>query len=343
MWLCSRLLIVIAIKFIAPLVPSSVIQLDPRAVPDFTPALGWHLFTHFDGGAYKTIVTAGYDYANDGEKHNIVFFPLYPLLVYGVMTLGIPFEVAGTIVNNLGLLGAMLILYSWVEERHNINTARWVTAVLAWCPFSLFGTVTYTEGLFLLVTTAALRSFDKQQYTSAAVWGALATATRVPGAALIPAFLFEAWRERKPPIAYAAALATAVGLLLFMTYCAITFGDPLAFVHAQQPWMQQPSLHKGIRSFLNFATIFASGYLLWRVSKKLAPVAVAYGFSSLALILISGAFLSVSRFLYGNVSLSLALGVLLARYPRWGYPLMSLFAILLLLFSIRFAWKLWVA
>lgn len=328
---------------IAPLVPASVIHLDPRAATDFTPTLSWDIFTHFDGGAYKTIVTAGYDYANDGEKHNIAFFPLYPLLVYAVMILGIPFAVAGTIVNNLALLGAMLLLYSWVEEHNGINAARWATAVLAWCPFSLFGTVTYTEGLFLLVTTAALRAFDKRQYVSAAVWGALATATRVPGAAIIPAFLFVAWRERRPPIAYIAALASGVGLLLFMVYCAIQFKDPIAFVHAQQPWMQQASLFKGIRQFINYVMVFGSGYLLWYESKRLSGVAVSYGFCSLALILISGAFLSVSRFLYGIVSLSIALGVLLARYPRWGYPIFGFFGLSLVLFSIRFAWKLWVA
>jgi hypothetical protein len=107
--------------------------------------------------------------------------------------------------------------------------------------------------------------------------------------------------------------------------------------------MQQPSLFKGIRQLINSVMLFSSAYLLWHVSKQLSRVAVAYGFCSIALILISGAFLSVSRFLYGIVSLSLALGVLLARYPRWGYPILGLFGTLLVLFSIRFAWRLWVA
>lgn len=38
---------------------------------------------------------------------------------------------------------------------------------------------------------------------------------------------------------------------------------------------------------------------------------------------------SVSRYAYGIVSLSLALGILLASHPRWGYAILALFAVLL--------------
>jgi Gpi18-like mannosyltransferase len=101
--------------------------------------------------------------------------------------LAYPFEVAGTLVN-ICFLGAIIIVYLWVEEHHGKSAARWSSAVLAWCPFSLFGTVIYTEGLFLLLSTAALRAFDKKQYFWLALCGALATATRPTGIALIPAF-----------------------------------------------------------------------------------------------------------------------------------------------------------
>lgn len=343
MWLFSRLLIVAAMKFLAPLVPSFVIQLDPHPVPGFTPTFGWDTFSHWDGGGYLEIATLGYDNVDDPQPHNIVWFPLFPLVIYGVMTLGFPPEVAGILVNNLAFLGALGLLYSWVEERHNLSAARWATAVLAWSPLSLFGTVIYTEGLFLLLTTAALRAFDKRQHARAALWGAMATATRVTGAALVPAFLLVAWREQRPAIAYAAGLAASGGLVLFSIYCAIRYGDPLAFVHSQQWWLDNSTVLIGLRRFINIVMILGSGYLLWRLSTKLSRVAVAYGFSTLALIIISKALTSVNRFLYGNVSLSLALGVLFARYPRWGYLIISIFAILLVVFSIRFSWNLWVA
>ena len=272
------------------------------------------------------------------------------------MTLGLPFEVAGTLVNNLAFFGALLLMYRWVEERHGISAARWATAVLAWCPYSLFGTAIYSEGLFLLLTTASLRAFDKRQHAWAALWGAMATATRVTASVLIPTFLFVAWRERRPPIAYAAGLVASAGLLLFIVYCAISFGDPLAFVHAQRGWRTSVGgfdwlawlviFVYGLTSgseFIKVVMIFGGGYLLWRLRDKLSLVVVAYGFFALALLLATGSVMAVDRYAYAIVSLPLALGVLLAQHPRWGYATIGYFAVLLASFAYRFARWYWVA
>lgn len=367
MWLLSRLVIVVAMQLIAPSLhmksPEETPPLPLNFVPGFIPKPGWELFSHWDGAWYRKIATSGYDYINDGHRHSIAFFPLLPLLMRGLMTLGSSAEVAGVLINSLAVLGALLLLYHWVEERHDTNSARWATAVLAWCPFSLFTTVVYTEGLFLLFTTASLRAFDKHQHGWAALWGAISTATRVTGVVLLPAFLFVAWREKRPPIAYVAGLATSGGLLLFSLYCAVHFGDPLTFVHAQSAWQGDGSsvqawmyiwqsllFHATSRHFFavfieltKFLMPLGGGYLLWYMRGKLNPVALAYGFCSLGLITFSGAILSVNRFAYGNVSLSFALGLLLARHTRWGYATMGLFAVILVNFAIRFAWWRFVA
>ena len=356
MWLLSRVVIVVAMQLIAPLLNSSPPDYavgQPGFIPNFVPKMGWELFSHWDGAWYRKIATLGYDYANDGKTHSIAFFPLFPLITRGVMALGLPFDVAGTLVNNLALLGAMLLLYRWAKGHHGISAARWATAVLAWCPFSLFGTVTYTEGLFLLLTTASLRAFNNRQHAWAALFGAMATATRPTGASLVPAFLLVAWRERRRAVAYAAALAAGGGLFLFSVYCAIRFGEPLAFVQVQRAWYDPNtnwlSIIAGVftwerkTNLIPVVMIFGGAYLLWHLRAKLSPVAVAYGFCSLALIITSGVLMSVSRFAYAIVSLSLALGVLFANHPRWGYVTMGLFAILLVEFAIKFAWWHWVA
>ncbi|HEY9846106.1 MAG TPA: mannosyltransferase family protein, partial [Candidatus Caenarcaniphilales bacterium] len=150
LWLLSRLVIIITMQWMAPLIDNPPVNHSyPHLgfVPNYVPTTGWSLFSHWDGAWYRTIATSGYGYT-DGKYSNIAFFPLFPLLTRGVMLLGFPFEVAGTLVNNLAFLGALLILYRWVQERHGTRTAKWATAVLAWCPYSLFATVTYTEGLF---------------------------------------------------------------------------------------------------------------------------------------------------------------------------------------------------
>ncbi len=197
MWLLSRLAIAIAMLLIAPSIPAISWGHVPTA--------SWKVFYSWDSGWYEEIATGGYSYADDGAKHTVAFFPVFPLVVRGVMSLGLPFEVAGTLASSFAFLGALIILYFWVEERYDRKAARWATAALAWCPLSFFGTVIYTEGLFLFLTTAALRAFDKKQHVWAGFWGVLATATRITGVALIPTFLVVSWREGRSAIAYIAS------------------------------------------------------------------------------------------------------------------------------------------
>ncbi len=365
MWLLSRLLIIIAIQLIAPHYPATPAEhaqpFPLNFVPGFIPKTGLELFTHWDAAWFKQIVTQGYDYADDGKMHNIAFFPVFPLAVRTVMTLGFSYEIAGLLVNNLALLGAMILLYRWAKKHHGESAAKWATAVMAWCPFSLFGTVIYSEGLFLLFSTAALMAFEKEQYARAALWGALTTATRVTGVALIPTFLFVAWRERRHQFAYVVGLAASGGLLLFILYCWIRFGDPLAFVHVQKAWGGTSGVNwqgwlamigylfkwqwGAVNAFTKLFMVFGGAYLFWHLRHQLSRVALTYGFFSILLILLSGATLSVNRYVYGIPSASLALGLLLSRHRHrhWGYATMGLFATLLVGFSIRFAWWRWVA
>lgn len=300
MWLLSRLIIAVAMLLIAPSLPA-----PPGGI---APTVGWGVFSAWDSVFYEKIATSGYEYAPDRKEYLVAFFPLFPLLIRGVMNLGLPFEVAGTLVNNFAFLGALIVLYAWIEEQHGINPARWVTAVLAWCPLSLFGTVIYTEGLYLLFSTAALRAFTKQQYGWVALWGAIATATRPTGMALIPAFVIVAWREHRGAIAYAATLAAGGGLLLFSLYCAIRFGEPLLFLHAQQAWRSSlgfdwlgwwkmlMQIAVGTTNWkygsikdpwhpLLFAIILSSSYLFWRFRKQVGTVKLSYAFAFLWLLL----------------------------------------------------------
>ncbi|WP_017315312.1 mannosyltransferase family protein [Mastigocladopsis repens] len=300
MWLVSRLFIWTAMLLVAPNLPA-----PPGGI---APKFGWEVFDAWDSVHYHSIATSGYEFANDGKGHNLAFFPLFPLIVRGFMSLGLPFEVAGTLVSSLAFLAALYCLYFWVEDHHGKPAARWTTAVVAWCPLSMFGTVIYTEGLYLLLSTAALQAFDKQQYGWTVLWGAMATATRPTGLALIPAFLLAAWKQRRPLIAYIAGFGTAIGVLLFTLYCAIHFGDPLGFIHAQRGWrsslgfdwqawwkmLMQIAIgtwnwkHGSIKDPLHplcFVMILGIGYCLWHFRQKLGSQKVDYGFAALVFLL----------------------------------------------------------
>lgn len=400
-WLLSRLIIWIAMLGIAPLLaaPEGGVQVT----------VGWGVFDAWDSIHYRHIAATGYEYANDGKGHNLAFFPVFPLIVRTLMNFGLPFEVAGTLVNNLAFLAAVYYVYFWVKEFYWIGAARWSSIVIAFFPAALFTAVAYTEGLYLFLTAAALRAFDRQNYTWCALWGAIATATRPTGIALIPAFLIAAWMQKRSLKAYLAGLASSLGLLLFSLYSWGFFGHPLAFIHAQRGWrsslgfdwqgwwkmlmqitigstnwqqgaiadplhfllfaivvvlgcllwsnkerMSQAKLDWSLAilillwwvlagdPLINTLTVLGSAYLLWQERNELTPITVIYGFCALGLIFASGGTWSLSRIAYGIVSLSVALGVLLSRHPRWGYFSFSFFIILLATFSIRFAQELWV-
>jgi Gpi18-like mannosyltransferase len=311
MWLLSRLVIAVTMLLIAPSLP-----VPPEGIQA---VFGWEAFSYADSKWYERIATSGYEYHNV-KVPTIAFFPLFPLAIRGVMSLGLPVKVAGTLVNNIAFLGALIVLYLWVEERHGKSIACWATAVLAWCPLSLFGSVIYSEGLFLLCSTAALRAFDKQQYVWAALWGAGVTAARPTGVVLIPTLLIVAWRERRPARAYVAGLLASGGLLLFSLYCAFEFGDSLAFYKAQRAWRppEMSALKGWLKTLMEvvigptngktiansvgttfstepltfdfwypllFVTILGIGYLLWRFRRKFGSFNIFYGFCALELFL----------------------------------------------------------
>jgi Gpi18-like mannosyltransferase len=384
-----------AMLSIAPALPA-----PPGGV---APDVSWGVFSAWDSVFYQQIATSGY--AGD----NVAFFPLFPLCIHALMLLGLSAEVAGMSINNLAFLGALLLLSSWMTRQYGTNAARWSTAVLAWCPMSLFSTVVYTEGLYLLCSTATLRAFEFKQYPGVVVWGMLATATRPTGIAIVPALIMAAGKERRQPIAYLASLAAGSGLVLYSLYCRIYLGDWLAFGHAQQQWERSlgfdvqgwwkmlmqiivgtanwqsgriedplhPLLFVAIvvlgcclwhwRSrfnplkvgygfcililalwllagdpLLNTVAIVGGIYLLWHMRHRLTTIAIAYGFCGLGLLLVSGSTWSLTRLVYGIVSIPIALSLLLSRHPRWGYVTLCFFAILSILFSVRFAQELWV-
>jgi len=396
LWLFSRLLIC-AVMGAACLLPA------PSG--GIAATFDWKLFTAWDSDFYERIAVFGYK-----NPHSIAFFPLFPLIVRGVMALGLPFAVAGTLVNNLAFLAALIFIYNWVANSYSQSVARWTVIALAWFPLSIFGTVVYSEGLYLLFSSVALRAFEQKRYKWVVLGGALATATRPTAIPLIPTFLIVSWRERRKAKAYFASLASGLGLLLYSLYCQIYFQDALAFIHVQKAW--QPvqdffgqdwlktiaQIVVGARNWqkgtivdvwhpLLVVAICLSSYLLWRCDRKLGLVKTRYGFCflgfilwlvagnplvntttvfggmyllwyfrallsltlftygifSYVLIFSTGRTTSAERYVYGIVSIAIAFGILLSRYPRTGYIISAFLAFLLVLYSLRFAQHLWVA
>ncbi|MEC4803843.1 MAG: mannosyltransferase family protein [Jaaginema sp. PMC 1079.18] len=402
--LISRVFLVLLIIGIVPWLPT-----PPGGLPV---EANWSAFNAWDSVFYESIATQGYQYIDSEiiQGYNVAFFPAFPLFCWLLMQLGLPFNVAGTLINNTAFIGAAILLFGWLKQRYNINKASWIILVLIWCPFSIFGTFIYTEGLFLLVSIAALRAFESQRYRQAAFWGAIATATRPNGVALTLTFLLVAREQKRGIQAYLSGLFSGVGIGLYSLYCGLKFGDFLAFVHTQQAWDRQTGIDwqgwkvlffqmlfgsekmlKGLSQypwhfialaliftialalfyrrdrlqpnflyygacvlfiltwliagdpFIDFLTIFGGIYLLWQFRQELGSLLVSYGVLSYLIIFNSGSTISAERFVYGTISVAIALGLLLSRYPRYGYATLGFFILLLTLYTIRFAQTLWIA
>jgi Gpi18-like mannosyltransferase len=296
MWLISRLIIFVVMFAIMPIATkTSNITINKYG--------WWDVLFAWDSVWYYKIATTGYNYGLDFTKtqYSVAFFPLYPLFIWILMQFGIPVVVAGLLINNLAFFAALIVLYSWVEERYGQNPARWATATMAWCPYSIYGTVMYTEGLFFLFSISSLRAFDQKQYAWAGLWGALSSATRITGITLLPAFFLSSWKQKRPIAAYIASFAVATGVLLYSLYCLIKFGDALAFLNAQKGWRTSAGFAwqgwwylvmqiilggknaaigyiKDPLYLLQFVIVVIIGLLLLRFRQKIGVDKVRYGF-----------------------------------------------------------------
>jgi hypothetical protein len=201
-------------------------------------APAWNVLANWDGAWYQHIATSGYEYNADGKQHAVAFFPLYPVAAGLLMRVtGLPFAVSGALLNNLAFFGALIVIFGWVRERCDSPTARWTVATLCIVPASLFVSVAYSEGLFMLFSAWALRSFDRGDYTGAGIAAALASATRFFGVCLFPAFLLDGiLRRRRGPAAFVCASCALLGPIGFSIYCGLAFRDPLAFANVEGAW-----------------------------------------------------------------------------------------------------------
>ncbi|MBS1984454.1 MAG: hypothetical protein JST16_09795 [Bdellovibrionales bacterium] len=184
----------------------------------------------WDCSYYRDIATLGYTYTPE-KQGTLAFFPVFPLLVRGVMAVtGASFEWAG-IGLNLFLFGAACaLLMRW---SHDLGLKYfWLPAAL-WTAdrFVLWPMVPYTEGIFALTILLFLNS--QRHLRGGARWlvgaalGGLASGVRMVGVSLVAGLGLGEIKSflRKP---HWGALCLALGLagvVAFFTYVHVRFGS----------------------------------------------------------------------------------------------------------------------
>jgi hypothetical protein len=211
----------------------------------------WDAWARWDAGWYAMIVEKGYSFQKGGWS-DAAFFPLFPYATTALAAVVGNHWIAGLLVSNLSLLGSLFYLLRISRPIVGPDGAERTLVYLLVFPASFFLSAYYSEGLFLLTTSAAFHHYLKGQYVRSGLWGLLASMTRPTGVALLPAMalgvLWNSWKERtRPGARVLGLLLIPCGLLLFMLILYVAVGDPLAFVAAHGAWgRSQAPPHRAI-------------------------------------------------------------------------------------------------
>lgn len=243
-----------ALFLLAPFAYLTLPKVDPF-VQDFPPLVDRQLTDTFSGlGHYLFDIWAKWDsvwylrIANQGYSagdNSTAFFPLYPMLVSAIKPLFLGNGVlAGIFLSLVCCLAAFYLLYRLVEIDFSGPVARRSVLYLAIFPTSFFFQSIYSESLFLALTIACLYMGRQREYMVAGLLGTMATLTRSAGLLLMLPLLimyFEErdwdWRRAGWDILY--VLLVPLGLLVWMIFLYLSFGDPWLFSKAQSNWLRE--------------------------------------------------------------------------------------------------------
>ena len=208
--------------------------LDWMSPETFKPVQSWdiiNLHNHWDAYWYLTIAEHGYQLWGDNNQANVVFFPLYPLLMLCFKPLcGGDLVLAGWIVSSLFLCLSAFILTRLTQEFHpEIDDPLLPTIFMLAYPTAFYLNAVYSESVFLFFSLAAVLYALRRNFAIAAMWVALASATRIAGVFLCVFLVIEFVQAHGAKSLLSGKvwpLAIApLGALLFFGYHWFKFGD----------------------------------------------------------------------------------------------------------------------
>lgn len=187
--------------------------------------LSW--VTYWDSGHYINIAQNGYTYPQQA------FFPLWPLLIKIITSLGLPLYVATySLVLLLGV-STFVLFFVLAKMLVGADRAKWVLILFACFPSTMFLLAGYTEALFMTASLASFILLEKKSYLLSAIFGGLASMTRLVGAAVAIAYMLLQIPFHKKILYFVTSLS---GVLFYMLYLQVQFGDALLFTKATQEW-----------------------------------------------------------------------------------------------------------
>jgi hypothetical protein len=227
---------------------------------------------HSDGAFYVAIADSGYDYS-ENVASIVAFFPGYPLIVrYVSAIIGMPAATTAVVVANLFLLIATFLLSAYCLRRPKPTPLLQTLVIFAAFPTTFFFHMAYSESLFLCLAILFMLGIAShwRPWLVAIVAGA-ATGVRPVGVALLvplamylsatnASFTYSTLRKG------AVMLLGTWGLVAYMSYQYLEFGDALAFAKTQRFHRAHPDVGTADKIFA-----IASWEPLWSVYELGSP------------------------------------------------------------------------
>lgn len=241
-----------------------------EAPPTATHWLYAENLNRFDAGWYQQIALYGY------TSERAVFFPLYPLLVR-IASWVVPNIVwAASLVSLVATLFAAWFLCAWIEaEFHDQNRAVETAWWLLFFPTGFFLFAPYSESLFIALLSFILWKMGKGSTFTVTIAAILLSLTRLLGVVVAVLFVGDWWRRRHEHGALTQCVTRCIGaisgLVAYMLYLDVHFGDALAFIHSQSQWNRNvlPSFGSVIARWIQYGNEF---FLVYQVGNG-APIA----------------------------------------------------------------------
>ena len=267
------------------------------------------LHNRWDSYWYLDIAREGY-YLRGPALSNVVFFPLYPLLMRLFAPLcGGDLVLSGWILSSGFLFLSVYMLTRLVREFHpGVDPCLPAVFLLAH-PMAFFLNAVYSESLFLFLSLAMVYFARRGDFFKASLAAALASATRVAGVFLCVLLLVEflrahGWRGLLSPRVLPLALAPA-GLILFFLHHWYRFGDFFLYLNAQTVYGRDFTMELSDFAIRNNANLVNTALDLFYTATALLlalfalRVRLSYGvymLASLGVALGSGTVLGVARY-----------------------------------------------
>jgi hypothetical protein len=305
------------------------------------------LLTKWDGAWYLDVARHGYNtaltYRPNGSlvNTNIVFFPLYPLLIT-VLGLVVGLVPAALLISSLAGVAAAIALREIGQDLYDKRTGLLLAALWAAVPTAVVESMAYTESLYTALAAVTVLSLMRERWMAAGVAALLAGLTHPTGVAAAATVAVCAavtlTRGRSGWKPWLAAVLAPVGALGYLAWAGSALGRWDGFTYMEERgWHSTPSLvgvwHQitagltrplqlGYRVpvYVLFVTVALTVLLMALILRrhvpamKAAPV-LAFGWASLALGLFIGPgyFHAEARFLMPDFPVLLPPAAFLAR------------------------------